>query len=338
MTTANIATRLRLNAPPSELISRGALRIGLLVLVAYFAFRIPSTFATVDNLEQIALSCAIITIVASSQAVLVLMGHVDLSIGSALGLCGVITGLMITQGMPAGVAIVTALVVGAAFGGLIGILSVNFGLSPVIVTLGAMMLLRGMAQLLVDSTPSGLGDTMAFLGRGSIAGIPVSVGIAAIVMGLTWLFVARTPAGRHVYAIGVNVDAAYLSGVRVRLIPTLAYVFSGLTAALGGILYAARLDSAPAGSLGVGFEFDVLTAVLLGGVAFTGGKGTIGGVLVGVIFLGVLQNGMLLLNVAAYWQAVASGAALVLAAGLDRFANRQAVAKRSQPPVVLPTG
>lgn len=329
MAIHTIATAARERSKGPDWLAQNALRIGLVILVIYFTLRIPGTFATVSNFQQIAISSAILLIVASTQAVLVLMGYVDLSVGSTLALSGVITGMLINDGVPAAVALVVALVVGGLVGAAIGLLSVNAKLSPIIITLGAMTLLRGATQLLTDNPPTGFGSTMAFLGRGSIASVPISVLLAVLVLLIVWVFIARMPAGRHVYAIGVNADAAYLSGIRVRLIPTLAYIASGMSAALGGILYAARLDSAPPGSLGVGFEFDVLTAVLLGGIAFTGGRGTIGGVLVGVLFLGVLQNGMLLLNVSAYWQAVASGLALVVAAVLDRFANRQRVTRRN---------
>ncbi|MFC0527369.1 ABC transporter permease [Phytohabitans kaempferiae] len=313
----------------SSWLARHALKIGLLVLVCYFLVQIPERFATIRNAEQIAIAIAILLIAASTQAVLVLMGYVDLSIGSVAGLCGVVAGLMINDGISPGLAIGTGILIGAIVGSINGLLCVYSGLSPVIVTLAGLALYRGMAQLIADTPPHTFGSVMAFLGRGSIASIPVSVLIAAIVLGAVWLFVARTPQGRHVYAIGVNAEAAHLSGVRVKRIVTLAFVVSGASAGLGGILFAARLDSAGSGSLGVGFELDVLTAVLLGGIAFTGGRGTIGGVLIGVLFLGVLKNGMLLMGVPSYWQSVASGIALIVAAGLDRVANATRVVPRA---------
>lgn len=314
----------------TDLLPRHALKLGLVALLVVFTLRLPGQFATADNLKQVAISVSILLIVACSQAVLVLMGYVDLSVGSAVALTGVIAGVLLVEGWAWWLAIPVALGAGAAIGLLLGMLAVLTDLSPVIVTLGALTALRGVAQLLPDQTPARLGDAMAFLGRGAISGIPTSVLIAACVLAGTWVLVSSTPTGRHIYAIGVNREAAFISGIRIKLIPLLAYVFSGLTAGIGGVLFAARLDSAPAGSLGVGFEFDVLTAVLLGGVAFTGGRGTIGGVLVGVLFLGVLKNGMLLMNVSAYWQAVASGVALVLAAALDRVANRVVIKARTE--------
>lgn len=308
-----------------------ALKFGTLILVVFFALEVPDLFLDVANARQVALAGAILLIVSCPQAVLVLMGQVDLSVGSALGVTAVVCGDLLINGFPTSAAIVIALLLGAGIGAVNAYLCVGLGFSPIIVTIGGLTLLRGAAQLIVESPPTGFGPFMAFLGRGDVLGIPVSVWLAALVFFGTLIFLMRSPYGRHVYAIGVNREAAYLSGVAVKTLPALAYIASGVAAAVGGILFAARLDSAPPASLGVGFEFDVLTAVLLGGVAFTGGRGTITGVLIGVVFLGVLKNGLLLMNVSAYWQAVASGLALVAAAGLDRLSTRVLVPKRSRP-------
>lgn len=307
-----------------------ALKFGTLALIVFFGLEVPDLFLNVANAKQIALAGAILLIVACPQTVLILMGQVDLSVGSALGVTAVVGGDLIVHGFPAALAILIALLLGAFIGAINSFLCVTLGFSPVIVTIGMLTLLRGVAQLITVSPPTGFGSVMIFLGRGSVAGIPTSVWLAAIIFFATLVFLTRTPYGRHVYAIGVNTEASYLSGVGVKTLPALAFIASGLAAALGGILYAARLDSAPPASLGVGFEFDVLTVVLLGGIAFTGGRGNMTGVLVGAIFLGVLKNGLLLMNVSAYWQAVASGLALIAAAGLDRLSTRVLIPRRSR--------
>lgn len=331
MTTANAA-------PPTptgvarrtalEIGLRSALLIGLLVLIVFFASR-SGLFLTIGNVKNIALSGAVLLIVAVPQAVLVIMGYVDLSVGSAVGLSGVITGLLIVDyHWSWGLAVLAGLGVGAAGGLVNGLFVAYTRLSPIIVTLGTLQLFRGIAEFLRSDPPAGFGEGMSLLGRGLYLGIPVPVWIAGIVFALGALFLYGTPTGRQVYAVGVNPEAAFLSGVATKRLPLLVFVVTGLAAGLGGVLFAARLDSAPPSTLGANFELQVLTAVLLGGVAFSGGRGTMFGVLLGVVFLGVLNNGMTLLNVPYFAQAIATGAALVAAAGLDELGQRASTLRR----------
>jgi ribose transport system permease protein len=307
---------------------RSALLIGLLVLIGFFTTR-SDLFLTVGNIKNIALSSAVLLIIAVPQALLVIMGYVDLSVGSAMGLAGVVSGLLIVDhGVGWGLAVLAGLLVGVAGGVVNGVLVVSTRLSPIIVTLGTLQLYRGLAQFLRSDPPSDFGTGMSLLGRGLYLGIPVPVWIALIVFGLGALYLYGTPSGRHVYAIGVNREASFLSGVATRRLPLLLFVATGLAAGLGGVLFAARLDAAPPSTLGQNFELQVLTAVLLGGVAFSGGRGTMFGVLLGVVFLGVLNNGMTLMNVPYFGQAIATGAALVVAAGLDELGQRSGSVRR----------
>ncbi|WP_328787082.1 ABC transporter permease [Streptomyces sp. NBC_00273] len=305
-----------------EIVLRSALLIGLIILILFFTLQ-SDLFLTVGNTKNIALSGAVLLIVAVPQALLVIMGYVDLSVGSAVGLSGVVTGLLIVDHHVGwGLAVLAGLGIGA-FGGLVnGVLVAVTRLSPIIVTLGTLQLYRGVAQYLRDDPPAGFGTGMSLFGRGLFLGVPVPVWVALVVFGLGALYLYGTPSGRHVYAIGVNTEAAFLSGVATRRLPLLLFVVTGLAAGLGGVLYAARLDAAPPSTLGATFELQVLTAVLLGGIAFSGGRGTMLGVLLGVVFLGVLNNGMTLMNVPYFAQAIATGAALVVAAGLDELGQR----------------
>ncbi|MGW4489201.1 ABC transporter permease [Amycolatopsis sp. NPDC004368] len=314
--------------PVLELVLRSALLIGLLVLIGFFTSR-SDLFLTVGNIKNIALSGAVLLIVAVPQAVLVIMGYVDLSVGSAVGLSGVVTGMLIVDHhLNWGLAVLAGLVVGAAGGLVNGVLVSYTRLSPIIVTLGTLQLYRGIAQFLRSDPPADFGTGMSLLGRGLYLGIPVPVWIAFIVFAFGALFLSGTPAGRQVYAIGVNREAAFLSGVATKRLPLLVFVVTGLAAGLGGVLFAARLDSAPPSTLGANFELQVLTAVLLGGVAFSGGRGTMLGVALGVVFLGVLNNGMTLMNVPYFAQAIATGAALVVAAGLDELGQQAGALRR----------
>ncbi len=311
-----------------RLVLRSALLIGLIVMIVFFATR-SDLFLTVGNIKNIALSGAVLLIVSVPQALLVIMGYVDLSVGSAVGLAGVVTGLLIVDHHWGwGLAVLAGLAVGAIGGLVNGVLVAVTRLSPIIVTLGTLQLYRGIAQLLRSDPPAGFGNGMSLLGRGLYLGIPVPVWIAAIVFGLGALYLYGTPSGRHVYAIGVNTEAAFLSGVATKRLPLVLFTVTGLAAGLGGVLFAARLDAAPPSTLGQNFELQVLTAVLLGGIAFSGGRGTMLGVLLGVVFLGVLNNGMTLMNVPYFGQAIATGAALVIAAGLDELGQRAGSVRR----------
>jgi ribose transport system permease protein len=197
---------------------------------------------------------------------------------------------------------------------------------------------RGVCYFITPDPVYGFSASFTQLGQGSVAGVPIPVIFAVIAFALGITFLTRMPGGRHVYAIGVNKEAAYLTGIPVRRLPFFLYVITGASAAFGGVLMAARLDSAPPGTLGVGFELTVLTAVLLGGIAFTGGRGSMGGVLVGVVFLGVLQNGLALLNVDYFWQLVAQGGALIVAATLDAVGTYLSKRGSSRPSGAQPLG
>jgi len=320
------------SAPASEdgrdivgLALRFALLIGLVALVVFFSIR-SDLFLTSGNLKNIALSSAVLLIIAVPLALLVIMGVVDLSVGSVVGLTGVVTGLLIVDhSVPWALAALLGIAVGTIAGFLNGLLVSYSRLSPIIVTLGSLQFYRGLTQSLRDNPPAGFGHGMELLGRGLLVGVPVSVWIATTVFAIGAFVLYGTPWGRYVYALGVNQEAAFLSGIATRKLPTIIFAATGAAAGLGGVLFAARLDAAPPGTLGVGLELDVLTAVLLGGVAFSGGRGTMFGVLLGVVFLGVLRNGMTLLNVSDHTQAMATGAALVIGAGLDELSQRSQI-------------
>lgn len=320
-------------------IVRNALVLALIVMMIAFGFLSPY-FWTIGNLRNIALQSAILGIVSVTGALVILTGYLDLAVGSTLALGGVIVGVLMTRaGLDPAIAIVAALSAGALVGMTQGFLTAYLSFSPIIVTLGMLTVVRGVAFFITPDPVYGFPDSFNVLGQGSVAGIPIPVlfAVAAFVVG--GVFLATMPGGRHVYAIGVNREAAYLTGIPVRRLPFLLYVMSGVSAAFGGVLMAARLSSAPPGTLGTGFELSVLTAVLLGGIAFTGGRGSIGGVLVGVIFLGVLQNGLVLLNVDYFWQLVSQGGALIVAATLDVVGTRLAKARGGRSvSIEAPTG
>ncbi|GAA3833543.1 ABC transporter permease [Streptomyces phyllanthi] len=293
----------------------------LAVMVLVFQLSTGS-FLDPGNLSGIATDAATLAIVAVPLALLVISGYLDLSVGSTLALGGLVAGWLAGQGQSPVVAVLGALAAGAAVGAVNGVLCCYFGLSAFIVTLGMLTAVRGLAQQLFPLPLSGFGSGFAWLGGSRIAGVAAPVVIAGLVLVAGALFLALTPGGRHVFAIGVNREAAHLSGVNIRRMPFALFVVTGVAAALAGAIKASVLDSAVAGTSGAGFELTVLTAVLLGGVALSGGSGSVLGVLLGVLFLGALQNGLTLLNVPTFWQQMAQGVALVAGAALAYFAPR----------------
>lgn len=329
MTTATTSLADRLVPGPRALVGSGLgavrrhpllLVLGLMVLVFQLT---TGSFLDAGNLRGIATDAATLTIVAVPLALLVISGYLDLSVGSTLALGGLVAGWLAGQQHQSPVvAVLGALVVGGAVGAVNGILCCYLGLSAFIVTLGMLTAVRGLAQQLFPLPLSSFGSGFAWLGGSRIAGADAPVVIAVLVLVAGALFLALTPAGRHVFAIGVNREAAYLSGISVRRTPFALFVITGVAAALAGAIKASVLDSVVAGTSGAGFELTVLTAVLLGGVALTGGSGSVFGVLLGVLFLGCLQNGLTLLNVPTFWQQMAQGAALVAGAALAYFGPR----------------
>lgn len=278
-------------------------------------------FLTTSNLTVILQSVAVVGIIAVPAAMLLLCGYVDLAVGSIAVLAAICFGRF-AGSMPVELAFVLALLVGAGWGAVSGFLICYLDFSPIVVTLGGLAGARGLAELINNSsTKSGFGELFVRLGNDYILGIPLPVyllGVAFLVGAYFWY---AAPGGRHMMAIGANRDAARSLGVAVRRIPWSLYVASGTAAALGGLIVASQLDSASL-SIGNGLELQVLTAVLLGGVAFTGGRGNLVGVLAGVLFIGTLQNGLVVINISPFLLGVVTGLALVFAAGLEVLYQR----------------
>ncbi len=305
-------------------VTRNALPFGFAGLIVLFVALGAPNFVTLDNASNIVRLSAPIMMVSVPTAFLMIMGYVDLSIGSQLAISAVVAGLLVTLfGVPPALALGGGVVACAGIGLVNGALCTRMALSPIIVTLGMLTALRGVALLLApNSIYAFFPIDFAAVSYTGVLGVPY-YGIAEAIVVVVGAFVlAWSPVGRHALAIGVNEEAAFLSGINSRRTILGAFVVTGAMAGVAGGMYALLLNSAPSGSLGVGFELDVLTAVLLGGVAFNGGRGTMRGVVLGVLFLAILQNGLILLNVPTAFGLVIKGAALVFAAILDQATVR----------------
>lgn len=295
--------------------------VAALILEIVFFSVFTDRFLTVSNFRLVLLQTSVIMILAVPSALLLLAGYVDFAIGSITGLCAVFLGQFLDASMGVALAITMVVLIAIFVGALQGFLAAPLGFSPIVVTLGFFVGVRGLVFVVSDGrTTSRFGDTFALIGRGNVyfLDIPVPVAIAAVTLILGAIFLYRTKWGRHVVATGVNTTAAYRAGVRIKLIPMLLYVGTAVGSAIAAMILVSRLDAAPP-LLGDGLELDVLSAVLLGGVAFGGGRGSLLGVIAGVLFIGLLNNGLLLLGVAPFWFRVSSGLALVAAAGIDAF-------------------
>ena len=300
---------------------RNGLFFGLLFLLIFFSAA-NGRFFTRANLSVVLLQIAIIGLIAVPGAMLILAGYIDLAVGSIAVLASVVFGELFAAGQSPGLAFVIALLVGLGWGLMSGYLITHLGFSPIIVTLGGLAGARGLAELISEGiTQYAFGSGFAWLGNGRVAGLetPVWIMIGAFLIGAYVWYV--TPYGRYMTAIGADRVAAGSLGVAVRRIPFLLYGASGLAAALGGLILTSQLDSSSV-SIGQGLELEVLTGILLGGVSFVGGRGSLFGVLTGVLFIGVLANGLVVINISPYIQGAAIGAALFLAAALDVLYQR----------------
>ena len=301
----------------ADLVFAAPLSIAFLGMFVFFALH-GEGFFSIENLQNVALQSAVLCIVSVAVGFVMIAGYIDLSVGSIMGFSGVAAGYLMSQGHWSPVwASLVGVALGAAAGLVSGILVAYLRFSALIVTLGMLTIMRGSTFAITPETFYDFGPGFGMLGSGMFLSLPIPVWIAAAVCIIGGIFLNFTAGGRHVYAVGVNQEAAYFSGINIRRIPLLLFMASGAAAGLGGIITIARIDAAPSGSLGVGFELSALTAILLGGVSFAGGRGTVFGIVLGVLFLGILQNGLAIMNVSFAGQQVANGLALVVATALE---------------------
>lgn len=271
-------------------------------------------FFTQSNLSNVIRQNAFTAILAAGMSLVILTGGIDLSVGSVVGLAGVLSAdaLLRTGSLPAGIA--TGLLVGLAVGTVNGLAVTKLRVPPFIVTLAMMLVVRGAAYKYTNArTISGLPSSFAAISQGAL-----SAAVMAAVFALAWLVLMRTPFGRHVYATGGNPEAAWLAGIRVNRVLLAVYALCGLCAGLAGVLVASRLNAGYP-KAGEFYELDAVTAVVVGGTSLFGGRGSIWGTLAGAFFIGILNNGLNLFHVETYDQLMVKGVVLLAAASLDRW-------------------
>ncbi len=299
---------------------RGVGLAGAFVLFcAFLAVATPNhAFLTGQNLLNVLLQISVNTVLATGMTLVILTAGIDLSVGSVVAFGGVVGADLAARGTPVPVAAAVALGAGALVGLANGAAVVFLRVAPFIATLASMTAIRGLAFLYTGGqSVGGLSDSFTFWGTARVGPVPLPVLLTALVVLATAFLLARTTFGRHVYAVGGNEEAARLSGVRVGRVKLLVYGGMGFLAALGGLVLAARLGTGDpkAGDL---FELNAIAAVVVGGCSLMGGRGTLWGTVLGALVIGVLDNGLVLLDVSTYWQKVVKGAVILAAVALDR--------------------
>jgi erythritol transport system permease protein len=307
-------------------------------VLLFFSIMVP-TFLSTANLILMSKHVALNAFLAIGMTFVIITGGIDLSVGSIVGLCGMVAGYLVLNGIDLQIGytvyfnvveiILITLAVGILIGAVNGLLITRLNVAPFIATLGTLYVARGFALLSSDGRTfpnlvgnADLGTTgFGFLGAGRILGLPVSVWIL-IVVALGAAYLARyTPLGRHIFAVGGNERAARISGVRVNMVKMFVYMFSGFCAAIVGLIISSELmASHPA--TGESFELNAIAAAVLGGTSMSGGRGTIGGTIVGAFVIGILSDGLVMMGVSSFWQMVIKGLVIIVAVVVDQAQRR----------------
>lgn len=293
-----------------------------ILVIEFLIFSLASkSFLTLGNILSVGRQMSFTGIAAIGMTLVMLTGGIDISVGSMLAMAGVLCAkLSADVGLPLWIAVVITLLIGALFGLINGAAVTRLHIPALIATLATQTILKGIAYLLTNAVPvKNLSTTYKFLGQGYIFGvIPVPLIITVALYVLAWWYLDKTYLGRRVYLSGGNEEAARLSGINTKWTITGTYVFSGVFAAIAGVLMAARLGSGQP-SVGSGFEMDVITATVLGGISVNGGKGKVVNVFVGACIMGVLANGMTMLNINQYLQWIINGLVLLFAVTMSNL-------------------
>lgn len=308
--------------------------LALILMVVVLTILQPEYFPSRENLTNVARQTSVNALLALGQFVVILTAGIDLSVGSVQALCMVSLALLIHSGVPSIIALVLALGIGLGTGLLNGWGITKLRLPhPFISTLAMLNIARGATLLISNGVPiSGIPEEVRVFGAGDIplfgqgdqtVVVPVSLVVVIVCYFAMWVFLVRSRTGRHIYAIGGNPQAALYAGINVDRVLNLVYVLSGGMAAVAGIVLAGRTNSGYPNA-GIGAELDAIAAVIIGGASFFGGRGTVLGTLVGALIMGLLRNGLNLMNVSAFWQQIVIGIVIVVAVYVDVLRRRTA--------------
>lgn len=295
----------------------------LLFVIVFFSI-MSKSFMTSRNILNICRQVSMIGICSVGMTMVLLTGGIDISVGSIIALSGVVAAKLIAENMwPIFPAMVVGVIIGVICGVISGVMVAKFDVPALIATLAMQSIARGIAFILTQGIPVyGLPEEIRVLGQGYFLNIPIPVYIMVLMFFIGWWLLEQTTFGRHVYAIGGNEEVARLSGINVMMRKLQIYAFSGFFAGLSGVIMLSRVNSGQPNT-SEGFEMDVITAAVLGGVSVAGGQGKIVNVIAGVLIMGMLGNGMTLMNLDEYWQWVTRGAVLLFAVAFDNWSRKR---------------
>ena len=301
-----------LTAPLSRTPEVTAVIVVLVMAIAVFAILAPGFFQ-LSNLATLIEQGAMLVIATMGMSLVITIAEIDLSIGSVMGLVGIVTGLALAGGFGVVGSVVVGLSVGLLVGLLNGAVVTATGLHSFVITFGMLGMARGLALVLSDGTSvTGFPDSFGAIFQSEFLGIPFAFWMIVVVVGFSYLLRHQSSFGVSLYAIGSDIEVARLAGIRVKRSKTIAFGLSGLFAGLAGIMVVARLNAAHPAT-GAGYEFDAIAASVVGGVSLSGGSGTVFGVLVGAFVITILRNGMSIMGVGLYWQLVVIGLVFIVA-------------------------
>lgn len=317
MENPQLATKKKLSF--GDIMSKLGPLVALLFLVILVTLMNPS-FMSSDNILNLLRQASINAVIAFGMSFVILTGGIDLSVGSTLALSSALVAGLIATGVSPVLAIIVGMMTGAILGMVNGLLITKGNMAPFIATLATMTIYRGMTLVYTNGNPiTGIGESyfFKFIGRGYVLGIPFPVIIMIVSFLLLFVLLHKTAFGKKTYAIGGNVKAAKLAGVKTDRIQILIYTLSGFMASIAGIILTSRLNSAQP-TAGQAYEMDAIAAVVLGGTSLSGGKGRIFGTLVGALIIGTINNGLNLLGVSSFYQQIVKGIVIIIAVLIDR--------------------
>ena len=291
--------------------------IGLAVLIIIVSIATPK-FLTQSNILNVFKANSVNAIISCGMLMAILMGEIDISVGSTVGLSAVIAATTLTKfGLPIPVVVLCTILTGALVGVINGFSIAYLKVPAFVATLATQCIGRGLTEILTGGVTIRIRDDVyTSLGNKAFAGVSITILYAAVILLITWFLLNRTRFGYYIYALGGNKVAAQYSGVNVKFFNMMPYVLIGVFSGLGGMIWSARLGSAAA-MLGSGFEMDAIAAVVIGGTSMSGGVGTVGGTLIGVLIMGVITNGLNLIGINSFWQDVLKGVIIMAAVIFD---------------------
>ncbi len=303
-----------------ELLGRFGLLLAFIAMTLVLSF-LSDRFLTVGNVTNVLRQISVNALLAFGMTVVIIGAGIDLSVGSLLAFAGAIAAGTAVAGIDPILSILLGLLTGVALGAFNGAFVAYGRIAPFIVTLAGLTIFRGMTLVYTGGRPiSGLPEAYYVLGNETFLGLPIPVWITLLFLLLTHFILRHTSLGRSVYAVGGNEEAAHLSGIRVARVKLFTYAYSGLAAGLAALVFTGRLNSAQP-TAGTGYELDAIAAVVVGGTSLAGGRGNVWGTLLGALIIGVLNNGMNLLNVSSFYQQIVKGGVILAAVLIERLTS-----------------